>query len=129
MGTVYHDAIIVTVAYETEIDVAAFRESMPDYLQRCLVGPITSPVNNYTTWLFAPDGSKEGWPASDEGEIWRERFLDLFWSYRDGSTPFDIVTVRYGSEYLNNHGKPHTQPHHPPRVKGSIDVQLRRRTA
>jgi len=120
MDTIYHDAIIVTVGYETGVNMAAFRESMPVYLRRCLVGPITSPVNDYTTWFFAPDGSKEGWPASKEGEEWRERFLDLFWSYKDGSTPFDIVTVRYGSEYLNNnHGKPHIQPHHPPRVKGT----------
>ena len=33
-------------------------------------------VNGYTTYLFAYDGSKEGWDASDEADALRQRFVD-----------------------------------------------------
>jgi hypothetical protein len=37
------------------------------------VGPL---VNGYSTYLFASDGSKEGWSSSDAADKLRERFVE-----------------------------------------------------
>jgi hypothetical protein len=51
------------------------------------------------TYVFAPDGSKEGWSDSDAVDELRERFISLFSeTYEDGSSPFDIVHVRFGRD-------------------------------
>lgn len=105
MGYVRHDAVIVTVdgyVYSPNPrvpvpDVEVFRDSLPDDWRRLVVGPVTSVANDYVTFAFLPDGSKEGFPDSELGDEYRQRFVDLF-SFReeDGSTPFDVVTVNFG---------------------------------
>ena len=37
-------------------------------------------VNGYTTYVFAPDGSKEGWDSSEQGDNCRNMFIDIFQS-------------------------------------------------
>jgi len=104
MGAIVHDAVIVTVpgymlAQPDMPDVAAFREEMPEDMRPLLVGPIPALINGYVTWVFAPDGSFERWPESDDGDAWRARFVALFdFRYEDGSTPFDVVAVRFGGD-------------------------------
>jgi hypothetical protein len=108
MGYIAHDAVVVTISdYATEYswmpDVAAFVQTMPEELRPLVVGPIHSPINGYSTYFFAPDGSKEGWSASNRGELWRGRFADLFSiSYDDGSSPFDVVHITYGGDYRHD---------------------------
>lgn len=97
MGYIWHDAVIVTFDYETldAAKVGAFRESMPREFRHLLVGPIDSVVNCYVTYVFAPDGSKEGRSDSDLGDELRARFIALF---RDDYAA-DIVEVRFGGDY------------------------------
>jgi hypothetical protein len=103
MGYIAHDAVIVTVSnYKPELmpDVSAFIESMPEEFRHLVVGPIGSAVNSFVTWFFAPDGSKEFWDTSDLGDGWRRKFIDLFrFAYEDGSSPFDVVSVRFGGDF------------------------------
>jgi hypothetical protein len=114
MGVVHHDTVVVTIngyvlqpaaasvgGVPEPPDVDGFRESMPVRLRRLLVGPVSSPYNDYVTyWLFGPDGSKEGWPEAAEAETWRGRFIELFsFAYPDGTSPYNVVHLRYGSEY------------------------------
>jgi hypothetical protein len=105
MGYIQHDAVLVTVSgYATRgelmPDVDTFRASMPDQFARLVVGPIPAVVNGDVTYLFAPDGSKEGWSTSDDGDAWRARFAALFaFTYEDGSGPFDVVHISYGGDY------------------------------
>lgn len=108
MGYIAHDAVIVTVAgyvkdrqSEPQLpDVEAFRRSLPEEWRRLVVGPIRAVVNGDFTYFFAPDGSKEWWATSDEGDRYRQQFIDLFsWTYGDGSGPFDVVAVRFGGDF------------------------------
>jgi hypothetical protein len=109
MGYTRHNAIVVTAAgYAMEgsygaaaPDVAAFRDSLPEQWRHLVIGPVESIVNDYQSFTFLPDGSKEGWKDSDLGDEYRRRFLDLFsFAYEDGSTPFDVLVVdaRFGGD-------------------------------
>ena len=111
MGYTRHDAVIVTMAdYALKpesigrddipaVDLDAFRASLPEDWRRLVVGPVESIVNGYYTAAFLPDGSKEDWDTSDDGIRYRDQFAALFsFTYEDGSTPFDIVRVRFGGD-------------------------------
>lgn len=104
MGIVIHEAVIVTLAdyvLEREFmpDVEQFRAAIPDEFRHLLVGPIPSVANGDVTYFFAPDGGKLGWGTEQEGSRLRREFADLFaWRAADGSSPFDVVVVRYGSD-------------------------------
>jgi len=110
MGHVVHHAVIVTIpeyiynARERRHeglmpDIDAFRASLPAHWQPLLVGPIPSVVEGYATYMFAPDGSKEGWPDSNQGDEYRQQFADLFrFRYEDGGTPFEVVEVGWDRE-------------------------------
>jgi hypothetical protein len=76
MGYIRHNAIIVTAAgYAMEgsyvaaaPDVAAFRDSLPEQWRHLVIGPVKSVMNDYQSFAFLPDGSKEGWKDSDLGD-------------------------------------------------------------
>jgi hypothetical protein len=107
MGVIIHDAVIVTAdGYVRDNrdppgmpDVGAFRESLPEQWRPLVIGPVQSVINDYVTFAFLPDGSKEGWAASDRGDEYRARFAALFaFAYEDGSSPFEVVHIRYGAD-------------------------------
>lgn len=99
MGYIAHDAVVAVLgdwqAKEIE-DVAAFRESMPEHLRPFLVGPVVG-TNGYHSYAFLPDGSKEGWPDSDEASHWRHTFAALM-------AAGDMVALRFGGDFGNEHG-------------------------
>lgn len=74
-------------------DLDGFRASLPAGWQRLLVGPIPSMANGDLTVFFAPDGSKEGWDTSDEGDRIRAALIELF-----ANTPCDVVEIRFGGD-------------------------------
>ena len=45
-----------------------------------------------------PDGSKEGWDTSNQGDDLRQRFIEELAkdNFNDGSSPWDWVEVGYG---------------------------------
>lgn len=100
MGYIAHDAVIVTTGDHRKgglPDIDSFRESLPPEFQPLVIGPVKSAVNGYVSYVFLPDGSKEGWDTSDEGDEYRARFVALFnQRYEDGSTSDTWVAVRYG---------------------------------
>jgi hypothetical protein len=72
MGYIKHHAIVVTgweVSQVSEARDYAIRQQMT------VTEVATSPVNGYWSFLVAPDGSKEGWEASLEGDIERDTFV------------------------------------------------------
>lgn len=111
MGYIAHHAIIITIsdwaldnphgmkAGPNRADIEAFRESLPEPYRNLLVGPFPSAINSYHTMIFLPDGSKEGWDTSDEGDKIRARVIEFFsWRYEDGSSPHDVIEIRYGGD-------------------------------
>lgn len=103
MGYIRHDAVIVTTEGYREgglPDIDAFRASLPEEWRRLVIGPVETAVNGTLVYAFLPDGSKEGWEASDFGVMVRERFRSLFQTqYSDGSSADDVVTVSFGGDY------------------------------
>jgi len=100
MGYERHDAVIVVVSgYQAPPDVDAFRESLPEEWRRLVIGPVESIANGYKIFAFLPDGSKEGWAPSDDGDKYRYRFRQLFgFEYKDGSSPFSVCWVNFGGD-------------------------------
>lgn len=115
MGYIRHDAVLVVVSdyalHATEsdqkrwgfgdvvADVAAFRESLPEKWRPLVVGPIAGVVNGDASYVFLPDGSKEGWTDSDNGNEYRRQFVALFtFAHGDGSSPFDVTAVTFGGD-------------------------------
>jgi hypothetical protein len=107
MGYMRHHAIIVT-NWNSEESPHPMKdtptiEDAHRQAQEC--GLVTSPIsppatNGYRTFLVFPDGSKEGWETSDEGDAARDAFVAWLEKsrYDDGSTPFDWAEVQYGDE-------------------------------
>ncbi len=106
MGTIQHNAIIATTAYEKEI--VAVREWVDRQQPETFLNPqrmfLFGPemVNGETTVVLIPDGSKAGWAESNEGDKLRERFRN----WLKGHAPrWRWVEVSYGEwgERIVNH--------------------------
>jgi hypothetical protein len=110
MGRIIHDAIIATT-HDCRPgglpDIDAFRASLPEDFRSLVIGPIPAYFNGYVSYAFLPDGSKEGWTPSNEGDEYRRRFAALFdQRYDDGSSHDEVVAVRYGEDHRDQHGTP-----------------------
>jgi len=105
MGTVYHDAIIVT-SWNPEAISAAQAQAVTLGLNP--VGPVRSGVNCYLTLVIPPDGSTLGWPDREVAEKARETFMEWLRTdliHEDGSGPLEWAAVRYGSDHSGNVGR------------------------
>jgi hypothetical protein len=89
MGTIRHNAIVIT---------ASAQRDLVSLQQKCTelgVLHCTQPnegINGYRSLLVCPDGSKEGWPASDEGN--NRRDLLAAWLKLQGT--YEWAEVWYG---------------------------------
>ncbi|MGW4493837.1 hypothetical protein [Streptomyces sp. NPDC004376] len=110
MGRIVHDVIVVTTTdYRPGglPDIDAFRATLPEDFRPLVIGPIPAPLNGYVSYAFLPDGSKEGWGASDEGDIYRAQFAALFsHRYEDGSSHDESVAIRYGEDHRDQFPEP-----------------------
>lgn len=92
MGTIYHNAIIVT---GWDLDDRIERAHAEAKRLGMRVSEIVwGTTNGYQTFMVAPDGSKEWWEESDRHDGLREQFR----AYLDAMEPYplDWVEVRYG---------------------------------
>jgi len=96
MGYLAHHAVLV---HDWQSDngnperVEAFRANLPEEWAALVVGPIETVVNCAKVYAFLPDGSKEWWPDSDEGDRLRDEFVALF-----AGTYADVAVVRFGGD-------------------------------
>lgn len=104
MGWIRHHAIIVT-SWHDELIEAAQAEAVR-LAGECEVGPIVTDVtppamNSQRSFLVAPDGSKEGWGTSDQGESMRSQLIEWMNSraYSDGSSALTWALVQFGDDY------------------------------
>ena len=92
MGTINHDAIVVT-AFRPEAAALALEKARELGLPASDL--VYSPLNGYVSFLIAPDGSKEWWPESDLGNKQRDAWKA--WMHSRWSTDFvNFVHIRYG---------------------------------
>ena len=95
MGVMNHDCVIATTS---DSDAVA---ALINAAEQMGIKPLViTPVNQfgYRTVMLPPDGSKEGWEDSNNGDRMREAFIALIGSfnYSDGSNPFSWVEVSFG---------------------------------
>lgn len=102
MSSMEHDALVIVTGDHREgglPDLDAFRASVPEEFRPLIIGPIITSYNGCAMYAMLPDGSKDGWPPSDQADAIRERFKDLFRTrYDDGSTADQWVHVRFGDD-------------------------------
>jgi hypothetical protein len=96
MGYICHHAIVVT-AFDHK-DAETIRWKAVD-LGLTTTNVTDSPVNGYASFMVVPDGSKEGWSASDAGNNQRDEFLE--WLTMLGPT-CSWAEVQYGDEGGND---------------------------
>jgi len=107
MGLTAHNAIVV-VGTDVVAIYGARRKAVEIFGGTEDGGPVSEIVgptaNNTCSFFVAPDGSKEGWASSDEGDINRHLFIDYLRAVADysrsgrgdGPCPLDWVEVRFG---------------------------------
>lgn len=100
MGYMRHHAIIVTSFKEESIRRAHNEAGDWGFPDSMLGQILKSPMNEYYTFMIGPDGSKEGWEESNEGDDKRINFIRWMDTqrYDDGSSPLDWVEVQYGDD-------------------------------
>ena len=99
MGYIRHHAILVTSWSSDEIK-RAHAQAVKCFGDKLVSWTETTQINGYGTFTVIPDGSKEGWPESDQGDERRDQFIDWLNQQRhtDGSGPFAWAEVQYGDE-------------------------------
>jgi hypothetical protein len=98
MGYIRHHAIAVT-----SFDKKLIQEANIKAVE--VFGSLTTPIieshiNGYQTFFVAPDGSKEGWEDSDNGDLKREEFINWMdkQAYKDESNALSFCEFFYGDD-------------------------------
>ena len=101
MGIIQHHTVIATTwNHERANEFQEWIDSELNDRERQLIVRAVSWVNNYHTFVLVPDGSKEGWKTSDEGDNLRDRMVCKLVFYNDkgddGGSPWDWVECTFG---------------------------------
>lgn len=97
MGYIRHDAIVVTGFQDKEFK-SAHRKAVQLHLE---VTEITeSKINGYKSFLIIPDGSKEGWANSDNGDVARDAWKK--WVRKQKKLYIDFAHVSFGGDEPDN---------------------------
>jgi hypothetical protein len=121
MGYIAHHAVIVVISgyawsadeyYRAPKDdyygvtaesFEAWRSALPEEFQRLIIGPVKTLANGDYVIAMLPDGSKEGWDTSGEGDRIRGELIDMFkFSHypveHPTDSPFDVAEMRFGGD-------------------------------
>ncbi len=98
MGYIRHHTIVVT-SWGEHIQ-PAHAKALGLFGLGAVSPIIDSDRNDYRSFFVAPDGSKEGWDESDDGDTRRAAFIDWLRAqyYGDGSTSVSWVEVQYADD-------------------------------
>ena len=107
MKNIRHHTIIITGNDKAKLErlrneiINLYKEKMEAKKGFTLVSPIVdSLINNFCTFFIAPDGSKEGYESSEDGDIIRKYVIELLKKQKDadGEDLFRFVEVFYGDD-------------------------------
>lgn len=107
MGFIRHHAILVT-HWDLDKINDAHSEAIRNGLD--VSGISVTEINGYATFCVFPDGSKEGWPESENGDIRRDAFVAWLRSQESepGYPMYGWAELCYGSDdagaTLTRHG-------------------------
>lgn len=90
MGYIKHHAIVVT-SYSKDDILSAYNEASTIGLQ--VIGPSATATNGYSSILICPDGSKEGWKTSNDGNEKR----NIFKEWLRGQWQLEWFEASYGN--------------------------------
>ena len=93
MGYIRHSAIILTGWKDEHIAAA---KDKAEIIGLQVIGPSKEVTNGYKTICVVPDGSKEGWPESNQGDERRREFTD--WLNASFDIYLEWVEVDYGDD-------------------------------
>lgn len=102
MGFIKHNAIIVTgVKYSPREFRKAYDKACELFGIEGVSNIVASQINGFMSFFVAPDGSKEYWDDSNEGDSKRKQLADYIDSlaYGDGSTSVNFVDVSYDEKH------------------------------
>jgi hypothetical protein len=92
MGYIRHHAVIVTTFSKKTITEA--HEKAKEIFGTLVSELVLSNLNGNYSFFVAPDGSKEGWPDSDQGNANRAAFI----GYVKPLSGIDYVELFYGDD-------------------------------
>ncbi len=98
MGVVNHNVVIATTWDREVIErINDWIKHLPKETQKIFTVSDMNPYG-YQTIILTPDGSKEGWGGSNNGDNLRELFIKrlILDNYEDDSSPWDWVEVGFG---------------------------------
>ena len=75
MSWTKHNIITITSFSEDDLNKAIIGADLV-FSKGMITKPLMSPTNGFYTFMIGPDGSKEGWPESDEGDAQRKQYLN-----------------------------------------------------
>lgn len=99
MGVMNHNVVAATTWDAKRFaDAWAWVEALPDKSRRLFLADAAPGINGYRSIVLLPDGSKEGWTESDQGDVLRATFMERLRmdDHCDGSSPWDFVEVSFG---------------------------------
>ena len=88
MGRINHHAIFITSFDEEGIKTA--QEKAIELFGGQVSNIVKSKRNKYMSFFIGPDGSKEGWDASNEGDDKRKEYME--WIQQVNGTPFYLFS-------------------------------------
>lgn len=98
MGYIRHHSITVT-SFDNNLIADAHNVAIGIF-DGLVTDVIESNTNGYKSFFIAPDGSKEGWAESSEGDRNRSKFIK--WvneqAYEDGSNALSYCEFFYGDD-------------------------------
>lgn len=98
MGYIKHHTIVVTTGLDSMMPIA--HNKAKEIFATGVSEIIKSNINGYLSFFVCPDGSKEGWQESTEGDERRKVFVEWIQkqAYEDGSNSLSFVEVFYGED-------------------------------
>jgi hypothetical protein len=99
MGYMRHNAIVVTT-HGHKMASSAWDKACEIFPFQMVSPRMPAPINGYFSFFVGPDGSKEGWTESDDGDKARSDCIDWIHSqaYSDGSNPYAWAEIQYGDD-------------------------------
>ena len=98
MGYMRHHTIIVC-SWNEQLLASVHSEAVTIFDTQ-VSNIVKSKMNGYYSFFIAPDGSREGWEDSDEGDKKRNEFIGYLETqkYEDSSTPVAWVEIQFGDD-------------------------------